>query len=248
MYYVYVYLDPRKPEIKSYPDIGISFLYEPIYIGKGKGKRCFYHLNKTKKKITIDNQWLQNKINKILSDNLEPFIFKIAYFENEKDAFEFEKLAIITIGRLDLNTGSLVNLTDGGREPKNLSKATYERLSLAHLGKTLSSDHKEKIRQSNIGVRRSSKTRAAISAGLKGRIFSPEWKEKISVALSGKPLSKSHKESLSKSRVQELNHQWKNIDIEKLFALKDAGKTHAEIAEFLSISISTVKRKLKLRD
>lgn len=44
-YYVYAYLNPDKPcklELN-----GISFLYEPFYIGKGKDNRCNIHLRRT---------------------------------------------------------------------------------------------------------------------------------------------------------------------------------------------------------
>ena len=40
-FYVYKYIDPRNNQI--------------IYIGKGKGNRRFYHLNKVKNNPTLNN-------------------------------------------------------------------------------------------------------------------------------------------------------------------------------------------------
>ena len=41
-FYVYIYLDPRKPGKYTYEDL--CFLYEPFYIGKGKNNRIDGHL------------------------------------------------------------------------------------------------------------------------------------------------------------------------------------------------------------
>ena len=35
IHYTYIYLDPRKPGKFSYPNLKMSFLYEPFYVGKG---------------------------------------------------------------------------------------------------------------------------------------------------------------------------------------------------------------------
>lgn len=43
MYYLYIYLDPRKSGHYSYDSLA-SFFYEPIYVGKGNGNRLVSHL------------------------------------------------------------------------------------------------------------------------------------------------------------------------------------------------------------
>ena len=44
IFYVYVYLDPRKPGNYVYGEY--SFDYEPFYVGKGSNGRCTIHLCK----------------------------------------------------------------------------------------------------------------------------------------------------------------------------------------------------------
>ena len=47
-YYVYIYLDPRKPGKYYYPNMDVCFLFEPFYVGKGKNKQMYSHLKETK--------------------------------------------------------------------------------------------------------------------------------------------------------------------------------------------------------
>jgi|ERR1035437_1109198 hypothetical protein len=71
----------------------------PYYVGKGSGVRAFtswahgVHKPADKERILVQE------------------------FESEKEAFEAEKFLIAYYGRLDLGTGCLRNLTDGGENP-----------------------------------------------------------------------------------------------------------------------------------
>ena len=51
IYYVYVYLNPLKKGNFSFLEncIGISFDYEPFYIGRGKNNRYLDHIKESKK-------------------------------------------------------------------------------------------------------------------------------------------------------------------------------------------------------
>jgi hypothetical protein len=103
-YYIYIYLDPR--EFGKYLYKNFSFMYKPIYIGKGKNKR--YKIERGR------NLYLKNTLNKIKKLGLIPIIFKLYENLSEEQSFEFEKNIIQEIGRFDLGTGPLLNMTDGG--------------------------------------------------------------------------------------------------------------------------------------
>ena len=65
-FYVYIYLDPRKPGRYCYEEV--SFLFEPIYVGKGKNNRYKTHLTRAATNI------LKYKIENIKLKKLTPFI------------------------------------------------------------------------------------------------------------------------------------------------------------------------------
>jgi len=103
-FYIYVYLDTRKPGKFIYGDY--CFLYEPFYVGKGKGKRLMIISNRS--------YYFKNKINKIKVSGLELLVLKLKENLNEEESFILESELIKLIGRKDLNEGSLINFTDGG--------------------------------------------------------------------------------------------------------------------------------------
>ena len=171
IYYIYFHINPLKNEI--------------FYVGKGKDKRAW---SKSKR----SNYW-KNIVKKygfivdVVEDNL-----------TEDEAFEREIFYIRKIGRKDLKTGPLVNLTDGGEGGINkiLSNEHRERISKSlkgnkrAQGKKLSDEHKEKIGQ-----------------GSKNRIRDNEYRNNLSIAaknrkvnsMSGKKHSEETKLKMSES-------------------------------------------------
>lgn len=132
-YYVYVYLDTKKPGRFIYGEY--QFDYEPFYIGKGKGERYRKHL------LTVKNGKYSNLpknhiIKKILDEEKEPIILK--YFQNidEKTSFMLEEDMIKNIGRFDKKSGPLRNLSDGGEGPSGCrrSEETRKKLSMMKKG------------------------------------------------------------------------------------------------------------------
>jgi hypothetical protein len=106
IYYVYVYLDPRKPGKYVYGDY--SFDYEPFYVGKGSGSRKGTHLWENKNNTT--NQYKFNKIQKIIREIGEKPIV-LTYKENliNSEAYLLEDDIIEKIG-ITKEGGVLVNV------------------------------------------------------------------------------------------------------------------------------------------
>lgn len=160
IYYIYVYLDPRKPGSFIYGKH--HFTHEPFYVGKGSNKRLTAHLQPNNLKEKSPKNW---KIKKMLVNNIKPIIIKI--IDNiimESVAFDLEIKTISEIGRKDKNKGPLLNLNDGGlgatksEETKEKISKTKKRLyatnQIVHpmLGKTHTEESKIKMRNSHVGI------------------------------------------------------------------------------------------------
>ena len=133
IFYVYVYLDPRKMGKFIYGDY--EFDYEPFYVGKGKGNRSQHHL--WEYNLKNDNNKIKvNKINKIKKNNNEIIIIKIVENTSEEIAFSLEKNLIQLMGRIHLQTGPLTNMSDGGEGNSNreFSKLHRQRISESRKG------------------------------------------------------------------------------------------------------------------
>lgn len=107
VYYVYAYLDPRKPGKYEYE--GYSFEYEPIYIGKGTKSRILKHLKNEK-----SNPIKINKINSIKKQGFSPILIKIIDNISNDESLKIEKKLIKIIGRYCKNEGPLTNYSPGG--------------------------------------------------------------------------------------------------------------------------------------
>lgn len=118
IFYVYVYLDPRKVGTYIYNEY--CFDYEPFYAGKGKELRMYSHL-KCKDKF---NPKKNNKIKKIFEQKLEPLIIKIKENLTEDAAVNLEIDIIKLIGMEE--KGPLTNLTNGGTGGDTFSCKTKE--------------------------------------------------------------------------------------------------------------------------
>lgn len=208
-FYVYAYLDPRKPG--NYEYSGFRFNFEPMYIGKGYGYRSKWRYHK-------HNLYLMNKINKIKRCGLRIITVFIMRGLYEQMALNLEQELIAVVGRKDLEKGPLVNMTDGGEG--TCGRPVPE--------KVLANFVKRGKEHYQYGKPRSADVRKKISNTLKGRKLPKEVCEKISKALTGKKLSLEHIQSLKdavrppateenrkKRSMTMKGHKWSSETIEK---------------------------------
>lgn len=116
--YVYIFLDPTSSE-KIFEYNEYKFYKEPFYIGKGKSNRWKDHF---KKSYLSNKNEKSTKIKKLLDLGYTPndlvFIYKTNLSESE--SFKLEIDLIKKIGRVNLNSGPLLNKTCGGEGTNEL--------------------------------------------------------------------------------------------------------------------------------
>lgn len=186
-YYVYIFLDPRKPGKYQFEPLSISFLFEPIYIGKGTKFRMEEHLyNTARNKIAF----FPNVLRKIINEGLEPIRFKLLNFLSQDEAFEKEIELIKMIGRRDLDNGTLLNLSDGGMGGKGgnvrrkLSDEGRQRLCEARRLNPTRKGHKNSEEHKRKCVEKRKQNGSYL--------VSDTTKEKMKVAKLGKKLDEAH--------------------------------------------------------
>ena len=130
------------------------------YVGKGKGERV--------------RELHRRRSNHGLKPPSDSKYIIISYHLCEQAAFAEEKMLIRHYGRIDLGTGCLRNMTDGGEGITGLalSENTKAKISAA-----VSAANKARLH--------SEETRAKLCAAQKGRVFSEEHKARISAANKG---------------------------------------------------------------
>jgi len=107
-FYVYVWLDPRKPGKYVYGEY--EFDFEPFYVGAGKGKRFKNFFDTNARNSTVLNK--AKEIRKEIKKN--PISIVLISNLRKTDSFEMEKIIITIVGRLNTNTGPLLNKAEGG--------------------------------------------------------------------------------------------------------------------------------------
>jgi hypothetical protein len=201
MAYVYIYYDPR-----TNPTI-------PIYVGKGINGRMYEHLTE------CHNPLFKRKLKKIKDLGLQPIIEKHTDNLSDQEALVLEIELIKKFGRLDLNTGTLCNFTDGGegsagrivlestrklmseqRKGKKQTPAQYE----ANCKKTMSEERKEKQHQERQGKDFLTKEQRENLILLNtGRVPSEETRKLWSKQRKGFIQTDEHKKNSVKSRMEK---------------------------------------------
>lgn len=137
----------------------------PYYIGKGKAGRITSNLHR----INIPNE--KERII-YLKKNL-----------TDEEARKHEVYMIAILGRKDLGTGILRNMTDGGEgcAGRVLTDETKKKLSNSHKGKKKSVEHRKALSEAAKKRKASDKWKASASASLKGimpKEKNPSWGKK----------------------------------------------------------------------
>jgi len=182
-------------------------LWQPFYGGKGKVNRKYDHRKEALKllknpKAKNTNPIRNYIIHKLWAQGLD-FVEDVVLVElTNAEACNHEIEFIATYGRIDLGTGCLSNLTDGGE---------------GSTGHIWSEESKQKIREAKIGIPLSEETKQKMRgprpncAGENNRNFgvphTEEWKQYMSELFSGEnnPFhGKTHSEE-SRKKISE-NH------------------------------------------
>ena len=215
VFYCYVYLDPRHPgDYKYVLPSGkiVKFKFRPFYVGKGKGNRAYAHLG------CALRGYRTNKIKAIRKAGLEPLVLVTTKLFTEAIALAGEIDLISGIGRLDIGTGPLTNLTDGGeglagviksdeslkkqvasRKGYKHSQETKDKIAIKATGRTRSQESKDKQSESTKGVPKSIDHILAVGRSLKGRVFSEQHRQRISEGNKGKTVSAATRRKTSNS-------------------------------------------------
>jgi len=211
-YFVYCFLDTRKPGKYEYGDV--IFNYEPIYIGKGKGNRAKRHFILYKKY----NTRFYSKMMSIIKDDFEPEISYLMKNLSEKDAFSLEKYYIELIGRKEYG-GTLTNLTDGGDGQSGIfSDESKRKMSKSHLGEKNAMFNKKHTDAAKLKISLSKKGKEST---FKNKKHSVESKEKMSSkaklrtgeknSMFNKKHSDESKEKMSTNRIKKFGEENPNF-------------------------------------
>jgi hypothetical protein len=176
---------------------------EIFYIGIGKSIKRAYNKNNNRSKF-----W------KNIVDKTD---YKVEIIKDDlswKEACELEKKLIKKYGRKDLNTGTLVNLTNGGD---------------GYCNGPLSKEHKLKIGKAHKGMKRSNKAKLNISNGKKGMNLTEKHKQE---------LKKVWKDKYNKGYLHPQSKKVIDTETNKIFnSIKEA-------SEYFNIKYRTLNAKL----
>ncbi len=136
----------------------------PFYVGKGTGKRMYEHFRRAKR--TKMKSPVFDKIRQMIRENKEITYKKVIESENESEVFEKEILLIKEIGRRNIQTGPLLNLTSGGEGVKDYSWTDEHKKNLSRSIKKAISEGRYKPGNIN-SFERSSEYKEKLSKKLK---------------------------------------------------------------------------------
>lgn len=240
-YYVYVYLDPRKEGQFKYGEYG--FDYEPFYVGKGKGDRFIEHLRESRLSKSTNNIKV-NKISELKVLDMEPIIVKLFETIDEYDALELEKNLISIIGRLDLESGPLSNLTNGGDGivgrviTDNFRNKQSTIMKDYYKDNPISEEVRDKISKALLSKNmvRSEETKRKISEANSGREYSDEYIEHIKKIRKGPKLTHRNRYEIISPKGEIFNILGK-VELDKF--IKNNNLSSRKLLEFVNKGVIT---------
>ena len=142
----------------------------PYYIGKGEGNRAYKNQNRSCPVPKDRNRII------FLKKNI-----------TEEEAFKHETYLIAVLGRKDLGTGILRNLTDGGEGVSGVvwTEERKRHLSEVKMGTKMPKDYVERLRERMKNFRHTEESKNKISENNKGRKWNKESIENISKIRKG---------------------------------------------------------------
>lgn len=204
----YVYALPHDPNDPIFGGL-------PCYIGMGTNGRKDVHLSIARSgKPQIKMKAFYSFLSDCLARGFQPQAYILFDGLTSDEAARKEAEIIDRYGRIDLETGCLLNRCAGGfgsrspclssrqrmserRKGALVSLETRERISRAHKGKTLSPEHLAFLRSLHVGRVASESTRRLMSAAHLGKKMSPEAIEKSRLAALGRKRDPSVGEKIS---------------------------------------------------
>jgi hypothetical protein len=148
IFYVYVFLRAKDSEHGKKGT--------PYYVGKGHGNRAFSFQRKGAPRPQDDS-----------------YIAFVQEGLTEQEALSLERYCILLYGRIDIGTGILRNLTDGGDGVCGLvfSEDTIEAMRVRNTGKQLSDETKRRIGLANKGKTIPAETRQKMAAAKECNVY-----------------------------------------------------------------------------
>jgi hypothetical protein len=226
-----------------------------VYAHYKKTDNSLFYIGVAKSEKRFTSTYSRNPIWKNIV-NKNGFYYKILFeFDCFDKCFEKEKELIKKYGRIDLKTGILCNMTDGGEGCLNLSVASKAKISKANKGKKRSGLVKENMRKRMIGTKLSIDTIKKMSESHKkidksylfNRIFSQEHKNNISKSKKGKSvgvgkiLTQEHKKAISKGFKPKFNDD----ELKKIIEMYNKNISLRKIALKFNSNHTTIKKYIK---
>lgn len=146
----------------------------PTYVGKGSNRRAYSESNRPVRRPK------DKTLIVIVKANL-----------TEGDAYDLEIELIQRYGRIDIGTGCLYNLNDGGNHASP-SPSTRRKLSAAARAHGIPAEQRAKMLRASLAAGQTPAYRAHMSQALKGRRLSDKTKQRISAAQRGRRMSEGH--------------------------------------------------------